>query len=235
MSDKVTKEDYEQFSEFGITDSAIESTNKNLSKINKISQSNMDKHIIEFNEYLEDHNIHHDRTRITEVLFEEEFVKFFYALLTTKDLKTKSVLLYSETGTKWNKISKGWKEVDVINENKEVIYTVPGLFGYIRPKEGVFDIMNEDGSREKVSLTDIMTKYESMGPGLKAVNFLEEQFERINAIDEIVESDKEKYIEMWIKIFKRYPDIIGVKVKEEIPKEEKKDKDVITEADLDWW
>lgn len=234
MSENINSEEYSHLAEFGITEKTLSETEKNLNKINKITGHNIDKKIIEFNEYLEDHNINKDRTRITDVLFEEEFVKFFYILLTSKDQKEKNLLLYSETGDKWNRISKGWKEVDVINENKEVIFTVPGLFGYVKPMFGAFDIIEEDGSRFPLRLDQIMKKYNEFGPSIKATVFLEEHFNRILKTSEVVEIDKERYINMWINIFKRYPEILNLKVETE-SKDVQKDKNTIGIDDLDWW
>lgn len=227
-------EDYSHLVEFGVTEKTLTETEKNLNKINKINSNNIDQKIIEFNEYLEDHNINQDRTRITEVLFVDEFLKFFYVLLTSKDQKEKNVLLYSETGNKWNKISKGWKEVDVINENKEVIFTVPGLFGYVKPMFGAFDIIEEDGSRFPLRLDQIMKKYNEFGPSIKATVFLEEHFNRILKTSEVVEIDKEKFTNMWVNIFKRYPEKLNLKVEKET-NNNKKEKDTVGIDDLDWW
>lgn len=141
-----------------------------------------------------------ENSQLPEQLFIDNFLPYFSGELEIK--KNPKVV---ET---WIAIAGSpVAEVDLIDENKEVVITVPPYF--------TSDLINLHNTDNKKSLSDAYHEYNALNAGLPAVaeNFITKEYEKIS------NKLKVPLVSAWDKVFIKY---LPSEVTEEVNKENKK-------------
>lgn len=124
---------------------------------------------------------------IPEIIFKEHFLEFFYNM--TKEQTDSPLAL------KWIELAGGaYNEVDVVDENGHVIYSVPSLF--TRPA------VNDD-VLGKMSFSSIAHTFQSKLERTEAegINYLNRE---LSSLPKTIDANSEGDVNRWLNIFQRY-------------------------------
>jgi len=124
---------------------------------------------------------------IPEIVFKNHFLEFFYKF---NHEQTNSTL-----ALKWIELAGGaYNEVDVVDNNGHIIYTVPSLF--TRPNV-------DDSILSKMSFSSIAHNFQAKleRTDAEGINYLNRE---LSSLPNTVSTESDNVVNRWLNIFQRY-------------------------------